>query len=38
MSLAVQALIHAFDQLTQEERREAVDEILRRARRQIIHH
>ena len=31
MSSAVQALIDAFEQLTFEERREAVDEILRRA-------
>jgi hypothetical protein len=31
MSSAVQALIDAFDQLTTLERREAVDEILRRA-------
>lgn len=32
MSSAVQALINAFDQLTCHERREAVDEILRRAK------
>jgi hypothetical protein len=31
VSSAVQALIDAFDQLTSQERREAVDEILRRA-------
>jgi hypothetical protein len=32
MSSAVQALIDAFEQLTSQERSEAVDEILRRAR------
>ena len=32
MSSAVQAIIDAFDQLTAQERREAVDEILLRAR------
>jgi len=29
---AVEALIHAFDELTSQERQEVVDEILRRAR------
>ncbi len=31
MSSAVEAIIDAFDRLTVEERREAIDEILRRA-------